>query len=221
MSNKKGSGIHLVFSEIPPEKEEDFNRWYDEEHVRDILALPGVLDAARYVAVIGGPKYLTCYELERPEVMESPAYRKLRANPTEWTNRASPKFIATEFISNVYQQIFPAEVSAAVAQSDMAPTLHIGRLSVAPESEDEFNEWYNTLYIPEFEKIEGCIRGRRYTAVSGEPKYVTVWELRNDQVSRSEKWAAARDVHPQSAQWRARITHAPGSLGVYNKIFPL
>ena len=112
---------------------------------RGTLAIPGFLRAARYAAVSGGPKYLACYELESPEVIESQEYQRHRENPTEWSRRTSPRVIATNHISNVYQQIFPVEVSQAVAQSDMAPVLQIGRMGVPAEIEDQFNEFYNTI----------------------------------------------------------------------------
>ena len=38
-----------------PAYEEEFNAWYNTEHYRSCSRFPGVLDAARYVAVKGGP----------------------------------------------------------------------------------------------------------------------------------------------------------------------
>ncbi len=60
---KKGNGIFLVFTDVDPKHEEEFNAWYDTEHLGDLLKLPGFLDAGRYVAAKGGPKYLVVYEL--------------------------------------------------------------------------------------------------------------------------------------------------------------
>ena len=53
----------MVYTDVGPEHEDEFNRWYDEEHIPERLSIPGVLSAARYAAVQGGPKYLACYEL--------------------------------------------------------------------------------------------------------------------------------------------------------------
>ena len=57
----------------------------------------------------------------------------------------SPRVIATTNIRNVYQQIFPEEVSQTTAQSDMAPALQIGRMAVPQEIDEAFNDWYNTI----------------------------------------------------------------------------
>ncbi len=57
-----------------PEKEEEFNKWYDEVHVPDVLKASGVIGASRYVATRaseGQPKYLAVYELETEQAIDS------------------------------------------------------------------------------------------------------------------------------------------------------
>jgi hypothetical protein len=44
MTNAPG-GLLAVWMEPPPESEEDFNRWYDEEHLADRISLPGVFQS--------------------------------------------------------------------------------------------------------------------------------------------------------------------------------
>ncbi len=221
MVNKKGTALSLVRADIPADKEDEFNLWYNSEHIPELLALPGYLNAARYVALRGGPQYLACYELDSPDAVNTEAAQRRRANPTEWGKRIDPNVIGTNFSVNLYQQIFPAQVSQDAAQADMAPVLQIGCMDVPPEAEDEFNEWYNTIYVPNFEKVPGCIRGRRYRAVRGEPKYATVYEFEHEGVPQTPEWTAAREAHPQSPRMRSLMKHAPGSPAVYKKIFPL
>ena len=115
MAKKKGTGLLIVSADIAADKEEEFNRWYNEEHISKLLAIPGFLDAARYEAVSGlafagggAPKYLACYELESPEVICSEAYQRHVEIPTEWSKKMSPAVIGTKFTSNVYRQIFPS-----------------------------------------------------------------------------------------------------------------
>ena len=43
----------MVYNDVPEAVEEEFNRWYNEEHVPERRSIPGVLNAARYVAVRG------------------------------------------------------------------------------------------------------------------------------------------------------------------------
>ena len=218
---KKGAGMLMVWCDVPADKEADFNRWYNEEHLAERLSVPGFLSAARYEAVKGGPKHLAVYELENAAVMESEAYKKVSNNPTPWTKRSGPQAIATNFIRNVYSMIHPKAVTSAIAQSGMAPALQIGRMGVPANVDKEWNEWYSTIYVPNYEKVPGVIRGRRYRAVVGEPTYMTFYEFENPKVSETDAWKAQQNAVPISATMRSHMTHAQGSPGVYVKTFEL
>ena len=65
-----------------PSDEAEFNRWYDREHLEERVAIDGFLEARRYVAHEGNPKYLSLYSTETFEVLDSPAYRTALANQT-------------------------------------------------------------------------------------------------------------------------------------------
>jgi hypothetical protein len=218
---KKGAGMLMVWCDVPADKEPDFNRWYNEEHLAERLSVPGFLSAARYEAVKGGPKHLAVYELENAAVMESEAYKKVSNNPTPWTKRSGPNAIATTFIRNIYSMIHPKAVTPAIAQAGMAPALQIGRMGVPASVDKEWNDWYSTIYVPNYEKVPGVIRGRRYRAVVGEPTYMTFYEFETPKVSETDAWKAQQNAVPISATMRGHMTHAPGSPGVYVKTFEL
>lgn len=72
-----------------PEGEAEFNRWYDEEHIPALSAVPGCILARRFVATNGCPqKYLALYHLASPEVVTTAAWAK--AVETPWTLRIRP-----------------------------------------------------------------------------------------------------------------------------------
>ena len=216
MTPKKGTGLLMVWADVPADKEAEFNRWYNDEHLAERLAVPGFIDAARYEAVKGGPKHLAVYELDSTAVMDSPSTR--RSRPTRHRGRSAPApSIATTFIRNVYTMIHPRTLSAAAAGRGMAPALQLGRMDVPREVDAEFNEWYNTIYVPNYEKVPGVISGRRYRAVTGTPAYLTFYEFDHPAVSESEAWLAQRDAVPASKRMRTFMRHAPGSPGVYVK----
>ncbi|HEX9480186.1 MAG TPA: hypothetical protein VGA90_15595 [Methylomirabilota bacterium] len=218
---KKGTGLLMVWADVPADKEEEFNRWYNEEHLPERMAIPGFLGGARYEAVKGGPKHLACYELESAAVMESPAYKKVQSNPTPWTKKIGPQAIGSPFIRNIYTMIHPTASTPPIASAPMAPALQIGRMDVPAAADREFNEWYNTVYVPNYEKVPGVIRGRRYRAVEGTPTYLTLYEFEQPKVSESAAWNAQRDARPVNATMRAHMKHAPGSPGVYVKTVEL
>jgi hypothetical protein len=209
----------MVWCDVPADKEAEFNRWYNEEHIAERLSVPGFLSAARYEAVKGGSKHLAVYELENAAVMESDAYKKVSNNPTPWTKKIGPNAIATTFIRNIYTLIHPKSPNPADAQRGMAPALQIGRMGVPASVDREWNEWYSTIYVPNYEKVPGVIRSRRYRAMVGEPTYMTFYEFEHPKVSESDAWKAQQNAVPISATMRGHMTHAPGSPGVYVKTF--
>ena len=78
-----GKGMLLTSMNIDPSDEAEFNRWYDREHLEERVAIEGFLEARRYVADEGSPKYLSLYSTETFEVLDSPAYRTALANQTD------------------------------------------------------------------------------------------------------------------------------------------
>lgn len=86
------TGFLLVTMQPPPAFEEEFNAWYDSEHIPERLAVPGILTARRYVSASRHPKYLAMYDLESHAVMTSPAYVKVGyGNASPWTKRVTSR----------------------------------------------------------------------------------------------------------------------------------
>jgi hypothetical protein len=81
-------GFLLALMQPPPSFEEEFNAWYDTEHVPERLAVPGVESGLRYVCIAGHPRYLAMYDLVSPAVLETPAYLRVSLeNSSPWTKR--------------------------------------------------------------------------------------------------------------------------------------
>ena len=219
MPNRKGTALMMVWVDVPADKEAEFNKWYNEEHLAELLSVPGILNAARYEAVSSGPKHLACYELESAAVFETDAFKNRPV--TEWAKRAGVSAVGTGRISNRYEMIYPGELTPDIAGSDMAPALQIGRMDIGPENEEEWNRWYSGVYVPNYQKVPGCIRGRRWRVVQGGPKYSVVYEFEHEKVSESPEWLAQRDIDPDNQRMRSLMTHAPGSPGIWKKTFQL
>ena len=219
---KKGTGLLIMWAEIPAESEDELRRWYDEEHLAEVMAVPGVLNAARYEALRGGPRYLACYELDSHEAWYSDEWQKWLREPTEWSRRMSPSVIGTEYIRNLYQRVHPDELSEETASAGMSPLILVGRMSIPDHLEEAWNDAYNNERLPMALDIPGYIRARRFQAVMGEPKYATVHEMESLEVAQSEAWQNwSRIVTPVwTHEVRPHMVHGPGSPGVYQRIFP-
>ena len=167
MVRRKGNAVLAVFVDIDPEMDADFNAWYNQEHVGDLLGMPGFLNAARYEILKGGPRYLACYELESIDALKTPEYLDFRRNPSEWTKKISLSVNGRNYVRNVYTQIYPQENDEHMLGRGMAPALQIGRMEVPADVEAKYNEYYDTVRTPGNLTVPGCIAVRRYHAVEG------------------------------------------------------
>ncbi|WP_213309125.1 DUF4286 family protein [Paraburkholderia sacchari] len=87
-------GMLFVAADVAREDEEDFNEWYDREHLEDRVRMKGVTAASRYVAVDGGPKYLALYWAGSIQAFDSPEYAHAFTNQTPWSQKVLPKMRA-------------------------------------------------------------------------------------------------------------------------------
>ena len=87
-----GKGMLLTSMDIDASDEADFNRWYDREPLQERVAIDGFLEARRYVAHQGSPKYLCLYSVRTFDVLDSPAYHAALKNPTDWSKATLSRF---------------------------------------------------------------------------------------------------------------------------------
>lgn len=81
--------IMAVFSDpASPEQEDEYNTWYDEVHLEELLGLPGVGGAVRYRIGESGPgepghRYVALYPLTEPveDVLEQMGALGSRPSP--------------------------------------------------------------------------------------------------------------------------------------------
>lgn len=100
-------GILVVSMDVDEAMEDEFNRWFDTEHVSERLEVTGIVSARRFRAEEDSPRYLVIYEPEDVAAVESEAYHRLLGDKrSDWTKRMMP------FLRNrsrgVYAQIFAA-----------------------------------------------------------------------------------------------------------------
>ncbi len=61
--------ILLALTNAVPGREDEFNRWYDDVHLGDVLKVPGIVSAQRFAltSIVDAPSpyaYLAIYEIE-------------------------------------------------------------------------------------------------------------------------------------------------------------
>lgn len=73
---------------------------------------------------------------------------------------------------------------------------------IAPEAEAEFVRWHVREHIPERVGLPGFLRGRRYVAIDGHPKYFNFYETAANEVLQSPVY---RDRLNNPTDWTRRV----------------
>ncbi|HZO80659.1 MAG TPA: hypothetical protein VFB33_03110 [Candidatus Binataceae bacterium] len=198
VSTQSGTGLLVVWTDVAPEYEAEFNRWYDNEHIPQLVGIPGFLSGRRYQAVDGKPKYIAIYDLSDESVLKSDAFREGRDNPTPWSRKIIPQFRNTQI--GAFRQIF-AHGARPGRDAEFVLTV---RLNTPADHEAEFNAWYNEDHVPALAAVPGVYCARRYVAVEGDPKYLAIYEMREGGIPKTSEWNRARDFG-RTAQIRPHL----------------
>lgn len=78
-------GYLFVWTNVDPAHEDDFNKWYDREHVEERIALPGFVSGIRYIAEDDSRRYLGLYRTSSLDAFRSDAYRQAFGHQTAWS----------------------------------------------------------------------------------------------------------------------------------------
>jgi hypothetical protein len=191
-------GLLLTMTEPPARMEEEFNAWYDTEHLPERLAIPGFISARRWVdpaAPAGTGKYLASYELANPEVLETPAYlAHVGDHFTPWSKRCLSACLL--FRRWACAQTLPGDVDPDPA----ARALFFACGEVPAEHEAEFNRWYDEEHVALLAAVPGVLRARRFFDPNGKPRYLALYDLSDASVPGSAPWKAALKT-----DWAKRI----------------
>ena len=87
-----GKGMLITSMDVDPGDEQDFNLWYDREHLAERVGIEGFLEARRWIAESAPTKYFCTYSTDRFEALNSPAYQKVLANQTDWSKKHISRF---------------------------------------------------------------------------------------------------------------------------------
>src|SRR5919106_5494481 len=157
MAENQPMGLLGVWLHVPPEREEEFNAWYNTEHIQQITSIPGFINGRRYLALEGVPKYLALYELHDETITAGGEFQHVMANPTPWSARMLD-FYRDYRIRNTYRLLF----TAGEAPGKDAPFVYIVKTDIPADIAANFNDWYEKEHVPALASIPGCLRARRF-----------------------------------------------------------
>jgi hypothetical protein len=193
----QATGLMTAWVHVPPEREDEFNDWYDLEHLPQVVALPGFVRGRRYMVENAKPKYLAWYDTADERVEPGAGFQRFVAHPTPWWTRMARCFEYRERMN------FRLMCDVGRVPEEDTPWLYIVHTDIPDHIVDEYNEWYDREHLPRLVTVPGVVRARRYTAVADNgPKYLTAYELTDRDAFESPEGLQARKT-PWTAKMRS------------------
>ena len=173
---------------------DEFDDWYDTEHLPERQRVPGFLVCHRWIGADDPKVSVATYDLESADVLKGPGYLAIGGgNLSPWSKRITSR--VDRLMRFEGDQILPGD---QLSPAD-AGGLLLNAMNIAPELEAEFNEWYDKEHIPALAAVPGVLSARRFRG-TGNRKYVALYHLATPVVQESAEWKVARQ-----SEWTSRL----------------
>ncbi len=223
--------INIAGTTCPPETDEVFNKWYDEEHIPVNMTFKG-LDAVTRYKLIGYagdgtvkeyPGYLAVYRFK-----DFDTFKAWNGSPELVEARRGYGEIAKGGVELLWRVQYGS--TGSWKKTPPMSVINVVGLHCPPEGQARFGQWYSEKYIPDILKFKGMLGATRYDYVnSGDlgtkttrpikvkeyPRFLTFYYYEDQPTAEAfdtspERYAAREDwlnVSKQtgtSVMWRAR-----------------
>jgi hypothetical protein len=188
-------GTLIAAMSIGRAAEDEFQDWYDTEHLPERQRVPGFLVCERWIGAADPRVSVATYDLETVGVLKTPPYLAIGGeNLSPWSKRVTS--LVDRLMRFEGDQILPGDQLPPAS----AGGLLLNAMNIAPELEAEFNDWYDKEHIPALAAVPGVLCARRFRGTSGNRKYVALYHLTSPDVVESAEWKEARQ-----SDWTSRL----------------
>lgn len=184
--------VALGFESVAPD---EFDDWYDTEHIPERKRVPGFLSWERWNAVDNPRLHMATYDLSGIEVLRSAPYLAVSYdNFSPWSKRVIGRCqLALRFEG---EQINPGNDVAPAGAGAML----LMAFNVAPDAEQEYGTWMDQEHLPRLARVPGVLSARRFRAVSSTHQCVALYHLVAPEACATPAWLEARET-----PWTHRI----------------
>jgi hypothetical protein len=216
-------------------RDREFNAWYDDIDIPDVLEVPGYMRARRgfgqhlpeFPAADLQPAegtYIALYDIVSPDLDRTIADMTGLANSMKATGRSTELLHVTERI--YYRQHRPAYTVPGREPSGRKLYLYIERSNCrgCEASSKSWDDWFDSAFLPALMGNDGFLRATRYELYRVVmdpplvvPRFLTVFEIEADSAAAAAASmdSAVRELQ-QAGQMRAN--HLPGDATIYLQI---
>jgi hypothetical protein len=156
----------FVFNGPNPGQEEEYNRWYNEEHAPDVVSVPGFVSAQRFkrspaqmrANAAESPAYLVLYKIVTDDL---PAvYAEVNRRAGNGQTRMSKTMARGGGMNVTYRLTTPESAAGAKAKGAKAGTqtyYHIVMSDSKPGEESALDKWYVDSHGPDMNKLPDSV----------------------------------------------------------------
>jgi hypothetical protein len=185
-------GLLLAMMEPPAGFEEEFQDWYDTEHVPDRMSLPEFETGGRYVCRSGFPKYVALYDLiSLAAACANPQYSKATGQGvSSWNHRLRTKVLGRYRFTG--DQIFPGQAK----MGDGGPVIRLMVLRFRHAQQSDEKQMLEGLR-ENFDGRSGLSQFRLFRGVETPGDYIATVEFQTN----------ADNVEVNPAPFKSAIKH--------------
>lgn len=144
-----GNARMVIWFEVDtPDIIPEHEQWHAQEHMYERLGIPGFLRGRRAATLSEPRRYFVTYEVERLDVLTSPAYHQCLNNPSPWTRKHMPHQ------RNIVRSL--CRIGGSYG-SGIGQTLATIRFAPAQGKEDALRGWLNKTAMPELPSKPGLV----------------------------------------------------------------
>jgi hypothetical protein len=171
----------------------EFNRWFKEVHIPDLLQTPGIANVYRYRNMTedlkeGQPRYISLYRLDSEDpwsLMEKVMKEdnKKRAEQGRMIDcLKSYQFGVWDFIAMRTSILPPLRPATRLPDGMPEVLLVVPTICTDPAREKEFNDWYLYTHFHDLLETPGLVQAHRYRSLNPKPddreaRYMALYEI--------------------------------------------
>ena len=208
MLQRTRRALLLELSVPPPGETNEFQTWYDREHLPSRLGEPQVQAARRYQDIANADEWLACYYLEESD-----------SDEVNFVTSGELPRMGRDIVSRLvrfeqrrYERIDVPQV-AHEDEADETAVLMAVWWTPKPETVDDFNSWYDEEHIPMLMAVPGWNAIQRYRQVDGTgPAFLALHYL--DSIA-----TLSEPAHKEAGKTRWRAISAQNRVQHERRIF--
>jgi hypothetical protein len=223
--------VYFVFANPAEGEEARFNQWYDEQHQRDVVSIPGFVSVQRFVInelplykemEVKLPKYLAAYKIVTDDL--DGVFKEVVSRLKLGRTKMDPSFDSGSFVGYTYRLVRPFVDGAGGEAPDAQPGRkelfhHIVFTPFKEGMEEQFNEIYDKFHAPElaanpaFTGAQRMVLARPDTARIKATKYLALFTVETSDLAAVKKVAVMGGTPNPAQDFKATRGYTYRALG--------